>query len=470
MAGIGFVLRKLVKKHELYSYGAAFFHSMMASAGPWIITIITLGSFFLLSQSLTGSIQYIEFRMIILFNFSLSLVIAAPIANCATRYLADLLYKEKYDAGSGLMISMLMILFLFSLPFSFCYYYFFTEMSPEEKFQAILNFVIICSIWHVSIFISTLKYYKAVTLSFLIGMGLSLFAVLYLLSESSLSGLVSGFNLGLGFILASLLAIVFSEYPPYVLNVFHLLNYFIKYWEIPVGFFFYAVGLWADKWIMWFSPESTVLPNHMRMYPDYDTATFVSYLTVIPSMALFLLNQETFFFESYYRYFQGIQNEQNFHQITKNNAKLKETLLIVGRQLILTQLFVCFIAIVFAPYIFNALGINFIQFSIFRIGCLGASFQILSLFFMVLLQYFDDRRNVLYAQFLFFILNTLLTSATLYGGFPWYGYGFFGASLITFAVSIYFLENYFRNLEYNIFVRKNIQEFKSIGEIRGNGS
>lgn len=466
MAGIGFILRKLVRKHELSSYGAAFFHSMMASAGPWLITIITLGSFFLLSRSLTGTEQYIEFRVVILFNFAFSLVIAAPIANCATRYLADILYMEKYDLGSGLMISMLVILFGLSLPFSFIYYYFFTIMSGEEKFQAILNFMMICSIWHVSIFISTLKYYKAVTLSFLIGMSLSLFSVIYLFTGASLAGLIGGFNLGLGFILASLMAIVFAEYPPYVLDVFAVLGYFKKYWEIPVGFFFYAAGLWADKWIMWFSPESVVLPTLMRMYPDYDTATFVSYLTVIPSMALFLLNQETFFFDAYYRYFQGIQHEQNFEQIEKNKAKLKQTLLIVGRQLIMTQLFICIAAIVFAPFLFDAIGIGFIQFSIFRIGCLGACFQILSLFFMVLLQYFDDRRNVLYTQLLFFFLNVTLTLLTLYGGFPWYGYGFFGASLATFVVSLYFLENYTHNLEFNIFVKKNIQEIQEKAELK----
>lgn len=460
MAGIGFVLRKLVKKQELSAYGAAFFHSMMASAGPWIITILTLGSFFLLSRSLTASEQYIEFRVVILFNFAFSLVIAAPIANSATRYLADILYTEKYEFGSGLMISMLVILFALALPFSFCYYTFFTRMTPDEKFQAILNFVMVCSIWHVSIFISTLKYYKAVTLSFLIGMGLSLFAVLYLFAGATLAGMIGGFNIGLAFVLASLMAIVYAEYPPFVLRVFHVLDYLKKYWEIPIGFFFYAAGLWADKWIMWFAPESVVLPTLMRMYPDYDTATFVSYLTVIPSMALFLLNQETFFFEAYYQYFQGIQNEQNFHQIEKNKVKLKQTLLIVGRQLILTQLFITLSTIVFAPYIFDALGIGFIQFSIFRVGCLGACFQILSLFFMVLLQYFDDRRKVLYTQLIFFCSNILFTLLTLYGGFSWYGYGFFGASLITFVVSLYFLENYVNNLEYNIFVKKNIVDFK----------
>ncbi len=460
MAGIGFVLRKLIKKQELSAYGAAFFHSMMAAAGPWIITILTLGSFFLLSRQLTTYEAYIEFRLIILFNFSLSLVIAAPIANCSTRYLADILYTKNFDLGYGLMISMLFILFSIALPFSSIYYIFFTKMSQVETYHAILNFMLICSIWHVGIFISSLRYYKAVTLSFLIGMAMSLFFVLQFAGYSSLYGMLAGFNSGLAFILASLIALVSVEYPPIVRNVLGVFSYFKKYWEIALGFFLYSIGLWVDKWIMWFAPESVVLPNLMRMYPDYDTAMFVSYLTVIPAMALFLLIQETYFFESYYRYFAGIQANENFEQITKNRIRLTRTLTTVSRQLILVQAFVCISVIVLTPYIFEAIGIGFIQFSMFRIGTLGAAFQILSLFAMVFLQYFDDRRSVLYIQLFFAVSNTILSFGTILAGFAWYGYGFFISSAFTFLLAAIALERYVRNLEYNTFVQKNIQEFK----------
>lgn len=462
MAGIGFVLRKLVAKQELSAYGAAFFHSMMAAAGPWIITILTLGSFFLLSRALTGFESYIEFRLIILFNFSFSLVIAAPVANCSTRYLADLLFSKRFDLGDGLMLGMLFILFCFGLPFASIYYIYFTEMSSAEKYQAILNFMLICSIWHVSIFISTLKYYKVVTFSFLIGMLLSLLFVLQYSGFASLAGMLSGFNIGLGFILASLIALVFVEYPPSLQEIFRVVSYFYIYWEIPLGFFLYSIGLWADKWIMWFAPESVVLANGMRMYPDYDTATFVSYLTVIPAMATFLLIQETYFYESYYQYFNGIQNHQNLEQIKKNHSNLNTTLFSVSRQLVLLQFFICVLAIVLAPFIFEFLGIGFIQLSMFRIGALGASFQILSLFTMVFIQYFDYRKGVLLIQAFFAISNICLTLLTLHAGFPWYGYGFAASSFLTFLLSLIVLEGYVSKLEYNTFVSKNVEEFKRL--------
>lgn len=458
MAGIGFVLRKLMKQNDLSSIVTAYFHSMMASSGPWIVTILALGSFFLLGQSISANEAYIEFRLIIMYNFSISLVIAAPITNCSTRYLADIIYTKQIQKGAGLMIGMLFLIFAVGFPISSLYYFLFTTMSPAEKYQSILNFMLIACIWHVSIFISALKYYKVITTSFIIGMMLSILGAIKLAMTYSMMGMLAGFNLGLAFILASLIALVFVEYPPLVESVFKVLPYFKKYWEIALGFGIYAAGLWVDKWLMWFAPESVALPTGMRMYPDYDTAMFISYLTVIPAMAVFLLSQETAFYETYFRYYQGIQNHDNYEKIKVNHRKIIEILGYLGRNLILLQSFICITTIVLAPYIFQVLGISLIEISMFRAGVLGAAFQIISLFTMVILSYFDYRKGVLFLQCLFFITNLVFTLLTLNWGLPFYGYGFFASSLLTFLVGAVVLEHYLRQLPYHTFVTQNIHK------------
>lgn len=456
MAGIGFVLRKLMKQSDLSSLIVAYFHSTMASAGPWIITILALGSFFLLGRSFSSNEAYIEFRLIILFNFSLSLVIAAPITNCSTRYLADIIYLRMPEKGAGLMIGMLYIVFFVGLPVASVYYIFFTAMSLAEKFQAIFNFMLIAAIWHAGVFISALKYYRAITLSFIFGMLLSVLGAMWLAFDYSMMGMLAGFNGGLAFILASLIALVLIEYPPSIEDMFKVVTYFKKYWEIALGFLAYATGLWVDKWIMWFSPESVQLPNQMRMYPDYDSAMFISYLTVIPAMALFLLTQETSFYMAYLRFYSGIQNHDSFERIHKNHRELSKTVSYMGRNLLLLQGFICLITLILAPYLFQILGINLIQIGMFRAGVLGAAFQILSLFIMVLLAYFDNRKGLLLLQLFFFLSNALLTLFSLKGGIAFYGYGFFAASLLTFLLGAIILERYLRVLPYHTFVTQNI--------------
>lgn len=455
MAGIGFILRKLMKKDDLGSLSLAFLHATTAAAGPWIATVLALGSFFLFSQEFVFHVTYTEFRVIIMFNFSLSLVLAAPISNCSTRYLADLLFAKRLNKVVGLMIGMWLGLFALAFLFAWGYYGLLTEMSGEDKYQAVLNFVLIASIWHVSTFLAALKHYKVITFSFFFGMLLSVGGSLYFSQEGTLAFLVGGFNIGLAAIFASLVALVFVEYPPVIEELLLAYRYLTKYWEVALGFFLYSVGLWVDKWIMWFAPESMELPNKMRQYPDYDSAMFTSYLTVIPAMALFLLNQETLFHEVYARYNQGVREHDNFNQIQDNHRRVLSVIGTVCRDLLLVQGIVCLIAIFFAPSIFEILNINLVQIGIFRIGVLGAALQIISLFLMILLSYFDDRKGVLVTQALFCFANIAFTILTKNLGFIYYGYGFFLAALISFISSTLLLERYARELPYHTFVTQN---------------
>lgn len=459
MAGIGFVLRKLMRKEDLSSLFRAYFHSIMASSGQWILTVLALGSFFLFSRNLVSDEAYLEFRLIILYNFAFSLVVASPITNCSTRYLADLIYGHQLDRASGLMIGMLILLFGVSLIPVSAYYFLYVTMTRAETLQAILNFVLIASIWHAGIFISSLKYYTGITFTFVIGMIISVLAAVKLSEGYGLTGMLAGFNLGLGFVLASLIALVFVEYPSEVKDVFKVLTYFKKYWEIALGYFLYTVALWADKWIMWFAPEAARLPNNMIMYPEYDSAMFISYLTIIPVMAMFLLSQETVFFESYLRYYQGIQEHDPLSKIKVHHEEMLKTIAYLSRNLVFLQAFVALVVILFAPKIFEVLGINLIQIGMFRYGVLGASFQIMTLLMMITLTYFDYRKGALYISIVFLITNTLLTLITLRLGIAYYGYGFFMASLVSFLFGGVLMENYLRNLPFHTFVSQNIERF-----------
>lgn len=459
MAGIGFVLRKLMQKDDLSSMLRAYFHSVLASSGQWIMTVIALGSFFLFSRSLVSDEAYLEFRLIILYNFAFSLVVASPITNTSTRYLADLIYAKELDKAAGLMIGMLFILFAVSLIPVAIFYFFYTKMTVGQTIQSILNFMLIAGIWHAGIFISSLKYYTGITFTFLIGMVISVLSAVKLSVNHGLIGMLAGFNFGLGFILASLLALVLAEYPPAVKDLFKVLTYFKKYWEVALGFLLYTIGLWIDKWIMWFSPEATTLANGMIMFPEYDSAMFISYLCVIPVMAMFLLNQETAFFESYLRYYQGIQNHDNLERIRFNHQELLNTMNYLGRNLIFLQSFVAMSAILLAPKIFDLLGINLIQIAMFRYGVLGASFQIMTLLMMIVLSYFDYRKGILYIPMVYLATNTIFTLITLRLGIAYYGYGFFLAALVTFIFGGILLERYIRNLPYHTFISQNIERF-----------
>jgi len=455
MAGIGFVLRKLLKKDNLSGIVQAYLHATLASSGPWLFTVLALGSFFTITGSYVNFESLENFRVIILYNFGFSLVITAPLSVISTRFLADLIYRENVDDAPAMLLGTLLVLTCFALPIVAAFYLYFTNMEIELALFSIVNFILIAGIWQASIFISALKQYTGVTFSFVLGMILAVLAAVCLSDVFSENGMLVGFNLGLSFIFASLVALIFAEYPKRCTFLFRVIPYFRKYWELALGGLAYSLGIWVDKWIMWFAPEALTLSNGMIMYPHYDSAMFVAYLTVVPAMAMFLINQETSFFEHYVKFYRDIQQHANFDKIEENHRNMMKSVFFSAQNLILLQGSICFLAILAAPKIINLLGMNYIQLGIFRYGVLGAMFQVFTVFITITISYFDHRRALCAIQILFLVSNVSLTYITRYMGFNYYGYGYFLSTLITFIVAAVIAERYLRKLPYYAFVVNN---------------
>lgn len=455
MAGIGFILRKLMKKRELSTVALAYFHATLASCGPWLFTVAALGSFFLIFKDWSYIKAVEDFRAVILYNFSFSLVISGPIVVTSTRYLADLIYMKRLRDAPGLLLGSLVLLYAISLPIVSVFYLFFVKISTWLALNAIVNFMIITGIWLLSVYISAVKYYKSVTFSFLAGMVIAVIAAIGLGSYYSSSGMLAGFNVGLGFILAILFALVFAEYPKAAQNFFKFIKYFKRYWELPLSGLFYNLAIWVDKWIMWFAPEAETLDNGLIMYPDYDTAMFGAYLTIIPGLAMFLLSLETAFFEKYVQYFRSIQEHKNLRQIKSNYESIIATVIDSGKNIFLLQISICIAILFSAPYLFNLIGMGYVKLGIFRFGVLGATFQIFFIFFSILLSYFDYRKGVLLINFIFFFTNACFTIISLQFGFPYYGMGYFVSALVSFMAASFVFERHIQNLPYHTFLSTN---------------
>ncbi|MCB1111544.1 MAG: exopolysaccharide Pel transporter PelG [Chlamydiales bacterium] len=455
MAGIGFVLRKLLRKDELTSMSKAYFHAVISTSGPWIFTVIALGSIYLLTKHLTFFGFVSEFRIIVLYNFCFSLVFSAPFAVVATRCLSDGIYERDLKEGLGILVCSLAASSLVSLPFVLWFYGYYTIMDPMIRLAAIANFYLVMFIWIITVFVSTLRYYKAVTGSYFAGMVLAVFGSVALADDYQALGMLVGFNIGLSLIVAVILGVLMKEYPPRWNDLTCFYKGMRKYWMYALGAFFFALGIWVDKWVMWFSPDAVRYPNNMIVYPYYDSALFVAYLTVIPSMAMFMLRQETDFFEEYVDFYRNIMKGANFTQIRQHHESLYRCILRNGSYLLIMQAFTCIVVILAAPKIFEWIGMNVIQLGMFRYGVIGAMFQVLVLFLGTLMAYFEHRRGLLAVQCFFFVSNGILTAVVMQFGFPYYGYGYFLAGVITFLFAAVVAERFIRNLPYHTFITTN---------------
>ena len=455
MAGIGFELRKLTARDDLLGIVQGYVHSALVSTGPWLFTILSLGAIVLYGSLVAPPQVLADFRLIIIYNFAVSLVMSGPVVMVATRLLADMIYQKKVTEAPSLMLGSLLLLYgtqtLVVAPF----YLFYVDFSWGTRLAALVSFFLITGIWLVSVFITALKDYQAITRSFALGMLLGTGGAAALAMNYSVAGMLIGFSSGLAYILFSLIGKIFAEYPYPVTHPFRFLGQFRRYWHIAAGGLLYNAAIWADKWVMWFSTNREVMPSGMVSYPDYDGAMFLAYLSIVPSMAAFVFQVETDFFEKYVRFYREIQSRATYARIQENHTAILQTILGGLRNLIVLQGSICFVTVLLAPRIFEILGFSFVQLGMFRFGVMGAFFHVLLLVLTILLSYFDLRQETLAINSIFLVTNLCFTYASMKMGFPYYGYGYFLSTLVTFLLSFLVAMHYTAQLPYQTFVRNN---------------
>lgn len=453
MAGIGFELNKLARRDDLMGLAGAYLHSLFAIAGPWLFTVVALAMTTYLYGG-ANSIEMMNFRGVIVYNFSFSLALSAPVYTIMTRYLADQIHVKNVTSTPTVMLESLLLVFLFNLPVAVFFYGFYFDMPLDLRLAAFANMFLIAGVWCLGIYLTALKNFSAITWTFIIGMAVAVLAT-HFFGQRHAASMVACYNAGLALIVFMLSARIFAEYPYHLTTEFATRPFWTKYWELAVGGLFYNGALWIDKWIMWFAPEATELPTKMRFFPDYDSAMFLAAMTILPSIAMFVFSIETNFFHHYRRFYGNILAHASLRRIRQFHEKIMEAIVEGMRNLVLLQGVVVFLVILLAPQIFERIHLFFVQLAIFRLGALGSFFQVLVLLSMILLSYFDCRRANMWIAIFYFLCNAVFTVVSMQMGYKFYGYGFFLSSALTFLVSAGVLFAHVRKLPYHAFITSN---------------
>ena len=455
MAGIGFVLRKLTTQDDLLGILQGFAHSALASNGPWLFTVLALGGLSLFAGELGHNAALHEFRVIIIYNFSISLVFSGPLLIVMTRFIADAVYAADVRTVPSLLPGGLAVVAATQVPVAGWLYFAVADLAPAVAVLAVVNLIAIGCMWLVSLFLSALKDYTSITNAFLSGMLCSLVVGYLLVDTTSAAGLLIAFSSGLVLTVSLLLGKILAEYPYGATQPFAFLRAFRTYWMLALSGLVYNLAIWVDKWVMWLAPEAQRAASGLITYPHYDSAMFLAYLTITPSLAIFMMVVETRFYEMYVLFYRELQNHANLERIMRNHDTLVATLRDGVRNLLVVQGTISLTIILLSPQMFQLLGIDFLQIGMFRLGVLGSYFQVMILMLVIILAYFDFRGPVLLIQTLFLVTNALFTWGGQQIGFAFYGYGFFLSCLVTFVAAYYLTVKYLADLPYQTFVRQN---------------
>ncbi|HEY7610515.1 MAG TPA: exopolysaccharide Pel transporter PelG [Alphaproteobacteria bacterium] len=434
MAGVGFALRRLAERGDLLGVVQAYAHSAAASTGPWLYTILCLATLTVWSLPVVGSEGVTLFRAIVTYNFAFSLVFSGGVVRVVTRCLADQIYERRADQAPGMLMGGLFVLCLIQMPIAVSFYIFVVDLSPPLVVQGLINYFLVTGLWLAGVFLTALRVYTAISLSFVFGLGAALGLALVGGQWAGVEGMLIGFNAGLALVLFLLVARTFAEYPYPAVHMLGFLRTFKPYWSLALAGFFYNVAIWVDKWVMWLAPEREKLPSGFIHNGTYDTAMFLAYLSIVPSMAVFLLHLETRFYEKYLRFYREIESHATYERIEEDHGTLIGELAGGLRNLIVIQATISLLCIILAPRILEALDVSYLQLGIFRFGVIGAFFHVLLLCLTIVLSYFELRAQVLFLTLFFLATNAIFTWYSLQQGFAYYGYGYFASALLSFLI------------------------------------
>lgn len=453
MAGIGFELRRLLQKDTLGAKMQAFAFSAIIGSGPWILSIAAILAIGLLNTNRESpSVMVGEFQISITYLMAFSLILSSLLQLVFTRFVADRLFEKRDAVVLGNVMGALLLTFVVAGIVGTAVAALWLQGSLLYRLCMVVGFVVLCGVWIAVIFASAIKAYSKILVVFLIGYGVTVGGA-YGLRSFGLEGLLAGFVIGQATLLFTLVALVVHEYPGEQLISFEFLRRDQVYLSLVWTGLFYNLGVWIDKFILWANPVTGVnVLGPLRAAPAYDLSMFLSYLSLIPGMAVFLIRMETDFSEKCEHFYSTIKSGGTLAQIHDARNELVDSLYGGMLMVMKVQGAVTLVLVLASRDILAWMGISLVDPAMFNVHLVGVGLQLLFLSILNVFYYLDQREAAFTVCLVFMVANGLLSWATLHLGPAFYGYGFAAAVVVTCVVGIAILAHKLDTLEYETFM------------------
>lgn len=455
MAGIAFRLQKLVTSESYSDLIRAYAYSAVISAGPFLIVIFTIAFMRVVSHIRLSIDETNQYMSMIVYVYAFSMLGVAPFYYVVTRYLADQYYLKQLGAFTPTYLSVIQILFLIQSIACLVYLYP-LELDVMFKLVLYLLYLIVNGIWIAMIFLSAGRNYMWIVFSYVFGGIATALSSLFFGYALGMIGFLIGFTIGQAVCFFMLSYQIFAEFGYTTTHDFGFLFYFKKYSTLMFVGIFYFMGIWVDKFIFWFSPYAEKMGDGFFVFTNYDTAMFLAYVTVIPSMAFFLVQMETSFVKRYHAYYQSIRARESHDMIAAEKQAMIDTLTKHFQKFVLFQGAISLTVILFLFELAELFFLNYEQLGIFRIGILGSFLQMGFLMVLNIMFYFDFQKDALIMTGLFFVANTVFTYITYLIGEQAFGFGFTAAAFVTVMLSFFIMDHKLKDIDYWTFMKQPI--------------
>ncbi|NHC07558.1 putative membrane protein [Azonexus fungiphilus] len=455
MAGIGFELRRLLRKNTLVGLIEAYAYAGIIGSGPWVFSIVGILLIGLFSASVVvPSFLVTQFQTSVTYLVASSLILTGLVQLAFTRFVSDRLFEKKKDVIlPNLHGLMLIVVGGAGLVGTLCLFLLLPGQGLVYRLLMLAGFVLMCGVWVLTILLSGMKRYKAIVGLFALAYALIVISALWLRAYG-LEGLLGGFVFGNFVLLAGMWVLTVREFSlEQQLIRFDFADFKLFYPSLIAIGFLYNLAIWVDKFMFWyFPPTSDPIIGHLRASLIYDLPVFLSYLSIIPGMAVFLVRIETDFVEYYDKFYDAVRDGGSLEYIESMRDEMVYSIQQGLGEIAKIQTLAVLVTFVAGPALLRALGISELYLPLLHVQVIGAGLQVGLMAILNVFFYLDQRRIVLFLCLEFVVLNVLLTALTLAFGAALYGYGFTLSVLITLCTGLVLLTRQLNRLEYETFM------------------
>jgi uncharacterized membrane protein len=453
-------VERMTHQRALSGIAVAYLCAALLVAGPWIFTMI--GIVGLSAVSCAAPCEQLPlFRTIVIYNSMFSLVVTSPLAFFAGRHAGDELHGGRTAGIFGVLVVELAILCLATFLVAVPVYGLGTNLDGPTKLAAVQNALLVGVSWLLIPFVGALRAHEAILAAFGAGAG-AMVALGWALADPSATALLTSFNVSFALTDAIMMACVVRRIGSAIHVNSGLLRQFCEKWDLSACGLAYALGIWADKAVMWYGTPwheapagGLTMTGMLRTMPSYDTAVFWAQLASIPVVAIAFVHVEPELQTLFGRLYGRIGGQASLRELTAAIQKLRICVISSIAAMFVALSIVATVSILLSFVFMSQLGLRPSYMSILRISLTAMVFHSSSMFCFVFLLYFDLRRKALLIVAIYAVLNILLTMAFLAVGQAFYGYGAMIAAAITFVVAFAVLLSELPWLHYHAFVTNN---------------
>lgn len=454
MAGIGFKLAKMARDGGIGGIVGAALHGTAISAGPWLVTAASVVVLAQWSRLGMAGADAALVHSLLIYAFSLTAVIAAPIGILTTRLVSDALFAGQSARIPGMVGPALALGGSIAAVVASILFGWVAPMPFPVALLAVLLFTILTQIWIAAPLITAAQRYGMVLAAYVFGIAVIAVAIA-MMPQPDAWQVLAAIVAGLAVTLVMLCVVLVRRFPaPARLPAAPLIARRQGVLVALAGLLS-VVAIWIDKWMLWLGPQSVEALSTLRLNPINDFGSFLGLLTLVPGLTLMLIVTETRFDRVFSDLMARCTGTSRLARIEEARADLVRTMFDGLRVLLISQLIVAASAWVLAVPLIDLIGADIRVIFAFRQTALGAVFHLIAIASTVVLAYFNLFGRIVAVWSAFTLTSAIATLWLWQTGVGAFGWGYLAGAVMAAAIGIAMVANATVNLIFMLFVGNN---------------